>query len=236
MGAIGKSVLLVYDSRSGCDLMACRLGDLGFDCSCANHAKDALKELSSDQYSAVIIHQAAAGDGIASFCRQVRATNRRLVMFASLTDHDENLELELFATDVDDVVTDHHPPACVAKRIAIRLVSRRKPEIDCDTVRIGEVVVDFLNGCIHRDGEYIAMSVREGKLLKYLIANAGETISRLDVFHRVWKDSVVDHTGKNVDMYISRVRKLIEPNCKKPIYLKTVYGRGYKLDLADTKS
>jgi DNA-binding response OmpR family regulator len=236
MGVHGKSVLLVYASQSGYDTMACRLGDLGFYCSHAHHAKEALKELTSDQYSAVIIHQGAAGNNMANFCRQVRAISRRLVIFASLTDHNEKLELALFAVDVDDVVTDHHPPACVAKRIAIRLVSRRKPDIDCDTVRIGEVVIDFLNGCIRRDGEDVAMSLRESKLLKYLIANAGETISRLDVFHRVWKDSAVDHTGKNVDMYISRVRKLIEPNYKKPIYLKTVYGHGYKLDLADAKS
>ncbi len=235
MGVNGKNILLVYSSRSGCKRIAYRLDDLGFNCSRAHHAKEALKELTSNQYSAVIIHQGAAGNNMTDLCRQVRAASRKLIIFASITDHNEKLELELFASEVDDIVTDRHPPACVAKRIAIRLVSRRKPNIDCDTVRIGEMVIDFRNGRIRRDGDDIAMSVRASKLLKYLIANAGKTISRSDIFHRVWRDSAVDHTGKNVDVYIARIRKLIEPNYKQPIYLRTVYGHGYKFDLTDTK-
>ena len=50
------------------------------------------------------------------------------------------------------------------------------------------------------------------------------------MLHWVWRDAAVDPVGKNVDMYILRLRKLIEPDYKKPIYLKTVYGRGYKLE------
>ena len=74
------------------------------------------------------------------------------------------------------------------------------------------------------------MSVREAKLLKYLVANAGQTVTRPNMLHWVWRDSAVDPIGKNIDMYILRLRKLIEPDCTKPIYLKTVYGRGYKLE------
>lgn len=231
MGADRQRILLVYNSRSEYERIAYPLSDTGFECSHAHCAQEAVEELANGQHSAVVVHQGAVGDALADFCQDARSADANLLIIPSLTHHDESVDLELLNRGVDDVVTDQHCPAAVAKRVAIRLVSRRTLDLDCDMIHIGEAVVDFVNGRIQRDGEYIAMSVREAKLLKYLIANAGKTVSRLNVLHWVWSNSVVDPIGKNVDMYISRLRKLIEPDCKKPIYLKTVYGRGYKLDL-----
>jgi two-component system, OmpR family, alkaline phosphatase synthesis response regulator PhoP len=50
------------------------------------------------------------------------------------------------------------------------------------------------------------------------------------MLHWVWRDAIIDPVGKNIDMHIAKLRKLIEPNSKKPIYLKTVFGCGYRFE------
>jgi DNA-binding response OmpR family regulator len=225
-----QQVLLVYRSVEKSEPVSRRLEDIGLVCRNAQDPQQAADELSNGQYSAVVVHQEAAGGGLTEFCRNARSTDPNLLIIPVLTGHDETLDLELLKCGVDDVVTDLHHLDSLAKRVTIRLVSRAALDMNYDTVWIGEAHIDFINGHVQFAGQRAPLSVREAKLLKYLIANTGRTVSRLHMLHWVWRDAAVDPVGKNVDMYILRLRKLIEPDYKKPIYLKTVYGRGYKLE------
>jgi DNA-binding response OmpR family regulator len=121
-----QRILLICSRRSGRERIAQPLGYTGFDCSRIHGAQEAVKELANAQYSAVIVHQDALGNGLADFCRQARSADHRLVIIASVSDHSESLELELFGCGVDDIVTDTHTPQALAKRIAVRLANRQR--------------------------------------------------------------------------------------------------------------
>ena len=69
----------------------------------------------------MIIHHSAAADALAAFCREVRSADARLVIIPYVAGCDEKLELELFDSGVDDVITDRHTPQAVAKRLAVRI-------------------------------------------------------------------------------------------------------------------
>jgi len=187
-------------------------------------------------YRAAIVHQSVAGPELVDFCGKARSANPGMVIIASMTRHDGALDFELLDRGVDDVVTDAHLPAAVFKRIAMRLAQRRWLEHTANTVQIGNVVVDFRNSRILRDGRHTTMTVREARVLEHLVRYAGNIVSRRDLRCSVWNDSAADPFSRTIDVYISRLRRLIEPDREDPIYLKTVHGHGYRLELPDSNA
>lgn len=77
-------------------------------------------------------------------------------------------------------------------------------------------------------GELIDLRPREFELLYYLCDNAGNLVSREELFDQVWGYSFVGNS-KTLDVHIQRIRERIEENPKKPKRLKTIRGMGYKL-------
>ena len=69
----------------------------------------------------------------------------------------------------------------------------------------------------------------EFKLLEVMAENPGRAFSRLELLDRVFG---YDFEGfeRTVDVHVKNLRKKIEPDPKCPIYIKTVYGMGYRFD------
>ena len=78
-----------------------------------------------------------------------------------------------------------------------------------------------------KNGQPIDLSKTEQKLLRILVNNRGNTVSRADLVDRIWTDGAeyVDENALSVTM--KRLRNKLEDNPSKPTYLKTVYGIGY---------
>ena len=72
---------------------------------------------------------------------------------------------------------------------------------------------------------------RELNLFRFLLDNPGQVFSKEQLYRQVWNDDVVD--DNTITVYIKRIRSKIEKDPKKPVYLKTVRGIGYRLDLDD---
>ena len=100
-----------------------------------------------------------------------------------------------------------------------------------DSVTIGELQVDFRRREARRGGEPVALTELELKLLRFLVDRAGEVVSREEILSRVWGLSPSTRT-RTVDVFISRLRRNLEPDSAKPRYLVNVRGVGYRLRLA----
>jgi len=94
------------------------------------------------------------------------------------------------------------------------------------TYRIGDNTLNFEN-LICTDGEKeIHLTAHEAMFLKYLIENKNRIISRQELLENVWNISSEVET-RTVDNFIVKLRKYLEPNPSKPIYIKSVRGAGY---------
>lgn len=78
-----------------------------------------------------------------------------------------------------------------------------------------------------RDGKKIELTILENRILLYFLQNKGRVISRDELMEVVWGYSSNVNT-RTLDMHIVRLRKKIEINPDKPLYLQTVRGMGYK--------
>jgi DNA-binding response OmpR family regulator len=99
---------------------------------------------------------------------------------------------------------------------------------DRSTARVGQAEVDFRAFQVRARGEVYPLTVLEAMLLKLLVENAGQVVSKGDILQKVWNLSP-DTETRAVDNFIVRLRRYLEPNPRFPQHLLTVRGAGYRL-------
>jgi len=126
-----------------------------------------------------------------------------------------------------DYVTKPFSPRILLARVdAIR--DRRAA--DAGPVRLGALLLDFERYEASSDGEPLHLTTREMDILKLLHTHEGRPVSRHDILDEVWGMSS-DAGPRTVDTHIALLRKKVEPNPEKPVYILSQRGIGYKLNL-----
>lgn len=153
-----------------------------------------------------------------------------IILSAKNQDTDKILGLGLGA---DDYVVKPFNPLEVVARVEAQL--RRFYNLNSDSknvqkiIKIGEIELDiFSNTLKKRDNEVILTSV-EYKIIKLLMENAGRVFTKKEIFETVWEDYFMGDDN-TIMVHMSNLREKIEEDSRKPIYLKTVRGLGYKFE------
>ena len=167
------------------------------------------------------------GSGLA-LCTQLRAQGYRgpiLMLTARAEEMDRVIGLE---TGADDYVVKPFSLRELLARVHahLRRLTRVSPPLE--EVRVGVATVDFARHVLTRDGLALETSAREFELLRFLVMQRGQTVSRDTLLAEVWGHSE-DLITRAVDNFIVRLRKKIEPDPAHPQFLLTVHGAGYKL-------
>lgn len=100
-------------------------------------------------------------------------------------------------------------------------------------LQAGPIRLDLINNWVQIKDRKIQLTPQLVLLLSAMMAAPGETISREDLFRKVWEtDYVMDM--RTLDVHISWLRKAIELNPRKPVYILTKRGVGYRLEIPGT--
>jgi two-component system KDP operon response regulator KdpE len=145
-------------------------------------------------------------------------------------------KVEALDAGADDYVT---KPFGVDELLArIRALTRRVPGQDAEPlVRIGDVVIDLTATTVTRDGadggapEPVRLTPTEWRILEMLVRNAGRLVTRQNLLQDIWGSEHVSDTGY-LRLYLSQLRKKLEPEPTAPRYLLTEPGMGYRFDPA----
>lgn len=95
-------------------------------------------------------------------------------------------------------------------------------------IRIGEIVLDQLNREVTAHGNPVRLTMTEFDLLAFLMSHPERVFSRDELLEKVWGYYSAAAHGDTVNAHVSRVRNKIERDPKKPQYIQTVWGVGYK--------
>ncbi|MCC6394925.1 MAG: response regulator transcription factor [Bryobacterales bacterium] len=133
----------------------------------------------------------------------------------------------------DDYVT--KPFSLRELRARIKAVLRRTAGELPRTYRFGEVEVDFIRGELRRNGQSVETTQLEFKLLTVFIRNQGRLLSRDQILDQVW-GAVTHVTDRVVDNHVLTLRRKIEPDPQRPLYLVSVRGVGYRFEGPQTES
>lgn len=110
-------------------------------------------------------------------------------------------------------------------RARVNAQLRRRVKFSC--VELDGFRFDFERMAFWKNGEPIELSKTEQKLLRLLVENRGQTVSRGVLVDRIWTDGA-DFVDENaLSVTVKRLRVKLEDDPSSPQYLKTVYGLGY---------
>jgi DNA-binding response OmpR family regulator len=127
----------------------------------------------------------------------------------------------------DDYVTKPFSPRELAARV--RAVLRRLPgERGPDEIKYGQLTVNFIRHEAFRAERPLNLTTVEFKLLGVITKEPGRVFSRGQLIEKALG---YDFEGfdRTIDVHILNLRRKLEPDPSHPIYIKTVYGAGYKL-------
>ncbi|MCC7358654.1 MAG: response regulator transcription factor [Anaerolineales bacterium] len=115
-------------------------------------------------------------------------------------------------------------------RKLLNSVARLLPGDDSTSLQVGPIKLNLAQRRISCAGREERVTPKQVRLLEFFLRNPGQMLSRKAIIKHVWD---TDYTGdtRTLDVHISWLRSVIEPSPRKPRYLKTMRGQGYRLEL-----
>lgn len=107
-------------------------------------------------------------------------------------------------------------------------------ESECDYLEINDIKIHKKYNEVIVDGSLKEMSDIEYNILLLMMQNAGRIFSAQNLYESVWEEPYFYSCNSTVMVHIRKLRVKIEKDPQNPVYIKTIWGKGYKFD-ADSK-
>jgi DNA-binding response OmpR family regulator len=174
-------------------------------------------------------------DGL-TLCSKLRAEGNATPVLMLTAKGEEPDKIRGLDIGADDYVTKPFslPELLARVRALLRRTPERAPKSPPDSLRIGDVSLNFKKYEATKGNATMNLSPKEFGILAYLASRAGEVVTRDELLDEVWGYDLYP-TTRTVDNHIAQLRAKIENNPAEPRYLLTVHGVGYKLVLDDDK-
>lgn len=219
------NILIVEDEKDIAEVLIMYLEREMVQTSWAETGEQALTFLSTESFDLIVLDINLPGiDGYETL-RKIRQKSNIPVIIVSARQEDVDMILG-FGTGADDYVVKPFSPGVLTARIRAHL--RRindNSSGSSDTVLFGSCELDRTHLILKRNGKKIGLSPREMDLLVFLSENKGKSFSQDELYEKIWGNSFGDLS--TVSVHIQRLRKKIEEDPSKPLYIKTRYGFGY---------
>lgn len=231
MTAEKANILVVEDELNLHEALRLNLEMEGYEVTSAFDGNEALKKVENAYFDLIIMDiMLPELDGI-SVTESIRVHNNEvpiLMLSAKNAPADKVLGLKKGA---DDYLTKPFNLDELLIRVA-KLIEKNKRlqvrESVGDQYHFGKNIIDFkAQDAITWNGLRIDLSKREAMLLKLLIENKGEVVTREKILQVVWGYNVYP-TTRTIDNFILSFRKYFEEDSRNPIYFHSVRGVGYK--------
>jgi two-component system phosphate regulon response regulator OmpR len=225
-------IVVVDDDARIRDLLRRYLSQEGFEVLLAEDGKALGRHLSRESVDLIVLDLMLPGEDGLSICRRLRNGNDLtpiIMLTAKVEDVDRIVGLELGA---DDYLPKPFNPRELLARIHAVLRRRPTPEApgapskESQTVTFGEFEFDLALRRLSKAGETVALTTGEFSMLKALVRHPRQPLSR-DKLAQLARGREFEPFDRSLDVQISRLRKMIEPDPSNPRYIQTVWGVGY---------
>ncbi|MDO4444178.1 MAG: response regulator transcription factor [Bacillota bacterium] len=164
------------------------------------------------------------GDG-REFLKKVRGNNPAPVLLLTARDTEQDM-LQGFAVGCDDYVTKPFSMAVLLCRIEVLL--KHVGNMEGQFYYCGTLAYDFKEKLLRKGESFVKLTATEIRLLEVFLKHRNQVLTREQLLGLVWDayENYVDEKTLNVN--IRRLREKIEDDPKEPVYIKTVFGIGYK--------
>jgi len=226
-----KKVFVVDDEPQIAKVLRVYLEKAGFQVITASDGPTALSTFQREKPDFMILDLNLPGmDGL-EICKAVRHDSNIpiLMLTARVEEADKLIGLELGADDY--VVKPFSPREVVAR---VKTIFRRiatEPS-KSKIIQVGQLMIDQEQHTINLAGQAIDLTPTEFEILVTLARQPKRVFSRLQIMEQAQGDAFEGYE-RTIDAHIKNIRNKLEPNPKRPIYIQTVFGLGYKFEAGE---
>ena len=221
----GARVLVVDDEPQILRALEITLRREGYDVDTARTAGEALTAAAAHPPDAVILDLILPDGRGTAVCRELREWSGAPILVLSAVE-DEAEKVEALDAGADDYVT---KPFSVEELLArLRAALRRSGPAREPVLQVGDISVDVQNRVVTVSGETVSLTPTEYDLLRLFAENVGRLLTHPMILRRVWGPAY-GRESNYLHVYVSHLRRKIEPDPARPRYLLTEPGVGYRL-------
>jgi two-component system, OmpR family, KDP operon response regulator KdpE len=228
----GQRILVVDDEPQILRALRATLHGAGYTVDVAATAEEALTAAAAHPPEAVILDLVLPDGNGTDVCRELRSWSDAPVIVLSAVG-EERQKIAALDAGADDYVT---KPFSVDELLArLRAVLRRRAPDHEPVVAIGDLRIDIAERVVTVRGTRVKLRPHEFDLLRVLAQNRGKLLTHRVLLREVWGPAY-QVEAHYLHVYVSHLRKKIEPDPSSPRYLLTEPGAGYRfVDPADDR-
>lgn len=228
-----RTVLVVEDEKNIADVIVAYLKKEGFKTLVANDGQRALELFAEEEVDLLILDlmlPLLSGEEIA---KRVRSrSNIPIIMLTAKTEEEERIRG--LALGADDYVSKPFSPRELMERVKAlmrRTYQGSNPLAEKLYFNDGDLEVALDEMTVKKAGEPVHLTANEFQILRVFVSNVGQVLSREQLIKQAFG---YDYEGfdRTVDSHIKNIRHKIETDPKRPAYIQTVYGAGYRFTAA----
>ncbi|MGG0750027.1 response regulator transcription factor [Priestia megaterium] len=224
-----RTILIVDDEAEIRNIMSIYLKNEGYQVVDVPDAETAMDMLKKQKIDLIILDVMMPGMNGIDTCLKIREEYTMPIIFLSAKSEDMD-KIHGLASGAEDYVTKPFNPLELMARVKSQLRRYYMPperEVSSHFLEKGDLKVDGrTNEVFVRDRE-VRLTPKEFQILSLLLQHQGQVFSIQQIYETVWKEPFYK-SDNTIMVHVTKIRDKIEENPKKPIYIQTVWGVGYK--------
>ncbi len=218
-------VLVVDDEPQILRALQTNLRGAGYEVETAATAAEALAAAAARAPEAIILDLVLPDRSGTELCRELRTwSSVPVIVLSAVGDEDE--KVAALDAGADDYVT---KPFGMSELLArLRAAMRRVPASAEPVIDVGELRVDVAARSVSVSGRPVQLTPHEFELLRVLAQNRGKLLTHKAILRAVWGPAY-EVESHYLHVYVSQLRRKLEPDPSRPRYLLTEPGAGYRL-------
>ena len=230
---MAKEVTLVVDDEKEIrDLIGIYLSNDGYTVIKAANGLEALNVLKNNDVDLIILDlMMPIMDGLEA-CIKIREDKNMPIIMLSAKSEDMDKIMGL-TTGADDYVSKPFNPLELLARVKSQLRRYKSlnlvNEKDDSIVEVDDLYINTNTHEIKISDKSVKLTPREFDILLFIARNRGIVFSVKRIYESVWKEEFME-SDNTIMVHIRKIREKIEENPRKPRFIKTVWGVGYKIE------
>jgi DNA-binding response OmpR family regulator len=227
-----RKILIVDDDKEIVDLIELYLAGENYDILKAYDGEECLSVLQKETISLMALDiMMPKLDGIA-VCQQVREkSNIPIILITAKTQPLERVQG--LSAGADDYITKpFHPLELVARiKAQMRRYTELNPNYENSTqeIIIKDLIINIDEHTVIKNEKRIQLTPKEFNILLLLAQNKGQVFTSEQLFESVWKEEAFEQDN-TIMVHIRKLREKLGDDARKPKYIHTVWGVGYKIE------
>ncbi|MBP7332846.1 MAG: Transcriptional regulatory protein SrrA [Firmicutes bacterium ADurb.Bin373] len=224
-----NNILVVDDDPKILKILQHTLSKEGFKVTTAASGEEALQTARKSFPDLVLLDIMMPGmDGFETYQRLKAIREIPVIILSARSDEID--KVVGFRMGVDDYQTKPFSPTELALRVkaVLRRISEQKVKSE-NSLKYGSLVLDYDRRVVEKNGQKVELTPKEFELLWLMASNPNRVFTKSHLLDKIW-DSSFYGDDNTVTVHIRKLREKIETNPSKPVFIKTVWGTGYKFE------